>query len=822
MGVLASVRFGLARSLCRAELGDDLEVGLGESGWSSGWSAQLMHARAEWRARLRWYLLLAVVGAVAVAGVVAAVTAAARSETAFERLRTAARSADISVFVSDLSQATAVAHKIDDVAGVDDAAAEAELFVRPAGTDLFPDFTLYARAPLKGGGGVNAPVISAGRAVDPRARDEVVLSEKLAADLGVEVGDSLTLESMTARWTEAAYNGGDPGAPDGPRVKVEVVGLSRSPADFGRWKGLLHLSPAFVDHYRDQMLVNARVDVRGLPGVSRRALTTELRDLDGVVEIGRPLYGNDAATDDGLGTIAISLLLVAAVAGLAGTVVVAFGVARIARMARDDRRRFTILGWTRRQLVGAAVIAFAPWLLFGVLAGLVIGLVASPLALVGLAHQVDPAPDSVVVDATAALAVALAALVIGLVAICLTTIRGAGRTADRARHHRRALPLQQPFPVILGVRRALGDDPERGGRANRGALVVAVLGIAGIVSALMISASIGRLQDDPALIGLGTGRVVNAGEQVDTFDRALAKLEQDRRATLVAGIHVAFGIATGHGRTTALAYDVRRGHIGASVVDGRIAETAGEVAMGPATLERLDKDVGDRVTLGKGSTSAHYRIVGSMLFPEGDFDHDSGIALTTAGADRLVGDVHDEASLHQVLFRWDDGVDARVADRGLDRVGFPVLANDDALMPASVTNLGEVEALPRVLAVFLGLMALATIGHAILSSLRRRSPEQATLRALGMKPAEGGAVVATHALTIAVVAVGLGLPLGLIVGARLWMLIATEAHVVVLSIVPANELAILTAAALLAVGALAVLPVRHAMRWRAPDVLRAE
>jgi predicted lysophospholipase L1 biosynthesis ABC-type transport system permease subunit len=210
------------------------------------------------------------------------------------------------------------------------------------------------------------------------------------------------------------------------------------------------------------------------------------------------------------------------------------------------------------------------------------------------------------------------------------------------------------------------------------------------------------------------------------------------------------------------------------------------------------------------------------LFPEGDFDHDAGVALTTVGGDRLLGDVHHSAALHQVVFDWADGVDARMADRELDRAGFQVLTNEGALKPASVTNLGEVEALPRFLAMFLAVLGLATLGHALFTSLRRRSQELGTLRALGMMPAEGSAIVAVQALTIAAVAIAVGVPLGLLLGARVWTSIATDAHVVVRSVVPATQIAVVVAAALVAVGAVAALPAWRALRSRASDILRAE
>ena len=243
------------------------------SGEAAPWGGRFLCARAGWRARWRSLVVLIGVVALTIAAVVALLTAAGRSETAFERLRSATRASDAIVELSDGSTnfdvpTTAVAA----VDGVEGATAQAELFVRPAGTDLIPDYNLWAGAPLQAPtvDSVDTPLITKGRAVDPSRTDEVVVSEKLAATIGVGLGDSVMLESMSRDWVDLAFNGGDPGPPDGPKVQVRVVGLSRTPGDFGRLEGILLLSPAFVARYGDQL----RVDVGVLARLSDDARLT--------------------------------------------------------------------------------------------------------------------------------------------------------------------------------------------------------------------------------------------------------------------------------------------------------------------------------------------------------------------------------------------------------------------------------------------------------------------------------------------------------------------------------------------------------------------
>ena len=354
-------------------------------------------------------------------------------------------------------------------------------------------------------------------------------------------------------------------------------------------------------------------------------------------------------------------------------------------------------------------------------------------------------------------------------------------------------------------------------------MVVSAAAVAVAVAALVISASISELLTDPVLTGQGTSRVIDAGESIDAYDRALPILERDRRVAMLAGVHVVFGITAGRGdELTALAYDVKRGRLGASVVDGRIPRGPGEVALGPVTLEQLEKHVGDRVRLHGDESSASYRIVGKVLFPEGDFDHDAGVALTVSGARRLIGDVGRNSTLHQVVFQWSDGVDARRADRALGASGLRVLTNAHALEPASVTNLGQVETLPRYLAVFLAILSLVTVGYALWASVRARSGEFATLKALGMTPSSLVGIVATQALTIVGIAFLVGVPVGVLVGRRIWTPIANGANVIVRSIAPGAWLAALLATMLVVTAILTLIPARQAFRIRAPEALRAE
>ena len=799
-------------------------------------------ARAEWRTRWRAHLALAAAVAIVVAAVLATVMAASRSERAFTRLRTATNAADVAVFFgpqegqdpATYDQNAALADlvpKIAAIKGVTATAAEAELFVRPRGRDdLYPDYNLFPRAPLRARdiGVVNAPVIVEGRAVDPHRANEVVLSEQFADELGVSVGDSLPLESMTDDWVDVAFNGGDPGKPDGPEMRATVVGLARSPADFGRYQGIMSFSPAFVRKYGGGMRVYRHLETKLATSEEPSAAMKGQFDRAAGDEIGPSIFADDGATRDGLDTIARALRIVAAVAAVAGLVVVMLAMARLARLTFRDHATLRALGWTRGQFVSTAVLAFAPALLVGVVVGLVVGTVSAPRALVGLAGRVDPHPDRILVDGRLLLVVGVATLVLGLGAAAVAAHRSRQVETRRTRPIPRLLRLDRPLPPVLGVRRALTGESELGGRTSRGATVVLALAVAGAVAALVVSASIERLQTDPTLSGQGgSGRELDSGESLDQYERALPMLEADKRVAWILGYHTGFGARAGRERVPLLAFDEVQGKVEeVGTIKGRVPRGAHEIALGPATLESLGLGVGDRIRLQIDGNAATFLIVGETLFPEGDFSYDEGGALTVAGAERmLAGETAADASnIHLIDFDWATGVNKTRADHELEAAGFTLFNSTDTavLAPARVTNLGEVRRVPRYLAVFLGVLALVTLGHALATSVRRRTHETATLRALGMSRRGGAGILLAQAATIVLVGLVIGFPFGLLLGNRIWTVIAEGAHVIVETIVPLEAVVAFVAAISVLAAIVTIAPARRTARLRPGEALRTE
>ena len=208
--------------------------------------------------------------------------------------------------------------------------------------------------------------------------------------------------------------------------------------------------------------------------------------------------------------------------------------------------------------------------------------------------------------------------------------------------------------------------------------------------------------------------------------------------------------------------------------------------------------------------------MGVSLFPQGDFQFDDGVWMTAGGAERLIGNPHDNAAIHGLVYDWAPGIDADAADAS---IGVEPDQIDVSAPP--VANLRGVVGLTQLLAIVFGTMAVALLVHASMAAGRRGRHEHSTLQALGLVDGQRQAIGAVHLVTLTAAATTIGLPLGLSAGSRIWTQIAQDVHV--LAAMDHDASTLVLAWALLA-GALTVLTVPAIVRRRhGPiDALRAE
>ena len=144
------------------------------------------------------------------------------------------------------------------------------------------------------------------------------------------------------------------------------------------------------------------------------------------------------------------------------------------------------------------------------------------------------------------------------------------------------------------------------------------------------------------------------------------------------------------------------------------------------------------------------------------------------------------------------------------------------VVPTEIDRVRRIDGLPVALAVFVALVALAAVGFALVTAVRRRSRELAVLKTLGFSRRQVRATIAWHASTVAAVGVVVGIPLGLVAGRIVWLSVANELGVSTDMTWPVLGIVLLVLATFVAVNVIALFPAIRAARTRPAVVLRSE
>jgi hypothetical protein len=331
-----------------------------------------------------------------------------------------------------------------------------------------------------------------------------------------------------------------------------------------------------------------------------------------------------------------------------------------------------------------------------------------------------------------------------------------------------------------------------------------------VVAALVFGASLIHLVSTPRLYGqrwqqeldLGFGAVPEPlltgilARQPDLTSYAVGNYgDITVRGTIVPAIGVA----------------LVRGRNFLSLLAGRPPAGRDEIALGAQTLRALHRQIGQRIPVQVNGVTRPMLITGTAVFAA--FSR-GGFESTDLGS--------------FALLRYRAGTDLRAAAARLTatttRAGCPpgscVVFSDQR--PDDIRNYSRVRDTPLVLGGVLALLAVGTLAHVLATAVRRRRRDLAMLKALGLVRRQVLSVVEWQALSLAGVAVAIGVPLGLLAGRWAWVLFASSAGLTPAASIPV-PLILLTipVTAVLAAG-LAVWPGWAAARVRPAVVLRAE
>ncbi len=809
--------------------------------------------RTRWRSWAATALLVGVLGGAALA----AASGARRTQTAYPRMVAATRDGDVLVSPDTAGLAgfyDDVAH-LPEVTALGASAGVGVVALDQAGHPDLANFPL-AGASVDGRMGytIARPNLLAGRLPRPDSATEVLANRAIARHLHLHVGDAV--RALTFRQIPDDPSQIDPAA--GTPVTLTVVGIGVFPnevvpttqQDTAR---LLMVTPAFFRAHADPGQVpydSAYLRLRPGTDVDRFR-----RTVDAIAaahpETGAPLLfagqaNRRAAVERAIRPQVVALASFAALTAITALLVIWQLLARQIGLDARQRRVHAVLGMAPGQLFATAMLRVVVTAAAGGLLAVVIAVAASPLFPIGPARLAETHPG--IAANVALLALGLVVVIGLLVAVAVVpawrAALGPRREPDPVSRPPRLTSLLVrapawaglPASATIGVGMAVETGRATDAAPVRTTVAGTALALAAVVTAVVFGTNLSHLVGTPRLYGWDWDVAVDGGFQVLAAQDVTPSLNDDPAVAGVSG-GVYGDLSVGGLEVPAIGVDLLRGAVFPTLTDGRPPAGPDEIVLGRKVLESLHRSVGDvvDVQVGAARTPARpMRIVGSSVFPKlgrGGFPP-TALGDGAAVARAVLADPTSKNTAGAYNFLL-----VRYSGRRGDRVGVDRVAGDLARFghdcvtavcvrgsqrPGQVSGYADVRRTPLVLAALLGALAAATLGHTLVTSVRRRRRDLAILKTLGFVRHQVSTAIAWQSTTITVVALMAGLPLGVIAGRWLWRLFAAQLGVATFAEVPFAAITIAVPAAIIAANLIAAAPARIAARTRPAVVLRSE
>jgi ABC-type antimicrobial peptide transport system permease subunit len=784
-------------------------------------TAVWLFLRAEARRRWRAWLSLALIVGVFTGGVVTTAAGALRTGSAYARFLDWSRAPDAVVdaepYNSSLARLSPAAvmrvPQATDAAVIKTFLTDRSIirFLSPASNAIPGQF--WKRK------------ILSGRLADPARPDEVNVSFTLAQRLHLRPGDPLPLV-MTV---------------DGRPVPFvfRVAGIDAAQTEFPPYLGnginVAWGTPAF---YRQHRGLDGFIQVALRFHHGSRDWPTVLRELSKNSH-GKPpeaalLSAQSVNTQRSIRPQAVALWLLAALFAVIGLLIVGQLLARLSFLEATEYGTLRALGMSRGQLMTACLGRAAAIGAAGGIVGGVLGVALSPLLPVGLAGVAEPHPG-IYAD--------VPVLAAGLAAAVLVTAGCAAWPGWRAAAERPPATLAEPsqrrrtvvsrlaaagpVPLAMGIRLALHRGAGRTAVPVRSAVASAAVGVAALSAAIVFAASLSHLLASPALYGV-TWHAAVANNSGTGPGPVVAAVRHDRQVAAWATFSAGAPLRAGRTGFEAIVLEMPRGASFVPVVTGRLPRTSREIALGMRTLRQLHARVGATIQVSLSEYPVRpMTIVGATVLPalSDTVGLGTGAALTPGGIRHLLpAKVLHPPPAAAVFVRFRPGAEpqagrAALATR-LARVGsFRV---DGPATPTDLVNFGQVQNLPQVLGIGLAAVALLTIAHLLMTSARRRRRDFAILQVLGFTSWQVRGTFCCQAMTLAGLALVIGVPAGIACGRLCWQVFAYQLGITPVVAVPLVALAVMAAGWLAATAMIAALPGEAATRNRAARTLHSE
>jgi len=787
--------------------------------------------RLDWRSLTGLMLVVALMGAV----ILVSLAGARRTDTAVPRFL-----AHAGVTQGEVEASPAVMRRVAALPSVAWSARGAlilaVLYVRGRPQNQVLPWAILDRPPQL------RPIIVAGRLADPSQPGQAMINESAARAMHIGVGSVIGLRGYRPSQAQQVFSG----AFVPPRVSlpsVRVAGIIRLPKDLApsadipadvsyMGNAAVYLDAAYYQAVHRKVASNLGLTFhlrRGSAGLP--AFEAQVRAVShdrAKINLGSDDVVAAAAAQRGTTLQALALALFGALVAVALLVIVGQGLARLAWAGSTDFAVLRALGCSRGQLFAIALVPPALISAGGMALALPAAWALSGLTPIGLARQAEVSPGlefnaAILLGSAAVLAAALTARA-AVTAWHLTRLRtapglagGGPRPASRAGQW--AARRQLPPPVVAGLRLAF--EPGQGAAAVpvRPAVTGIAVSLTAVTAALIFGTSLAHLITDPP----ATGWAWTAAVGNPHSGGARAAIERGLRSDPdVTGY-----TATTRGETRIAGRDLQLvgldaayGDVLPPVLSGRLPRAPDEIALGGADLRALHQHVGGTVLAGTARRVTRLRITGQVvLTPEITNEQSrlgSGGVMTLAGADAVTGS---QLPRNVFLVQLRPGRDEGAGLAGL-RHRFPGVVLP-AVPPPEVRNLHQVAGLPLALALLLGLLAIGTVAHTLVTSVRRRRQDLAILKVVGFVRGQVRAAVAWQATAIALAGLIVGLPLGAVAGRWAWLAFTGQFGIRPQPVLSPLILLAVPAVLLLA-NAAAALPGRSAARTRPAVTLRAE
>jgi hypothetical protein len=380
----------------------------------------------------------------------------------------------------------------------------------------------------------------------------------------------------------------------------------------------------------------------------------------------------------------------------------------------------------------------------------------------------------------------------------------------------------------------------------RATLTGSVVAVTALVTALVFGASLTSLVHHPAKYGWDWGLVIQSqGGWGSWPPGALDKTAVASQAGVTGWAELGFAQIPLDG-TEVPAMGLLQ-HVAAHPVEppttsGHPLAGADQIELGTITMRQLGLHLGDKVRAGHDKQLL--TVVGTVTLPS------VGVVLTdhvSLGRGAMMdwttlmsvlglnpsdaGNTPEASPAYPATVAFDlssptaarhliNDMAALSAESGSPGGTYPLYAGQE--LGAAVRNASQMGSEPVAFALGVAAAALLALGLTILASVRQRRRELALLKSLGLRSRQIRAIVAWQTCTILVIAVIVGVPLGIAAGRWAWTSFANTIGVVPTPVVPGLSLLAGAVLLLLAGNALASIPARLAARITPAATLRTE